>query len=118
MSTPQRTFRRGQLVRDTRTGQVVKIKEQGRGADLRVVPVYKSDGYWVGRGDLVAARDPHAWDWRHFTGFVLVLLAQGLLSWSTWHHTTGSPFDRLALTVLAGCASMGVMAKWAGLLRP
>lgn len=62
-------------VKDLRTDQTVRVKEQGYGQVL-VHPVYRDDGYWVSLEHLVPAADPHAWGLRQ------AVLAMGLLALS------------------------------------
>lgn len=71
MSTSTK-IKRGGFVKDTRTGQVVRVAETG-GRDLLVKPAYKTDGYWVSASDLEAASDPHAWGWKQLLLQLLVL---------------------------------------------
>lgn len=68
--------KRGGFARDTRTGQYVRVTEEGMdGESWRVRPVYKSDGYWADRKHLDPARDPHAWGGRELFKFLIVLTA-------------------------------------------
>lgn len=80
--------KRGGFAMDARTGQIVKVKEQG-GRDWMVAPAYKSDAYWVEAGRLVPATDPHAWNWTHGLRFLAVLTIAALMAYGGWDTMTG-----------------------------
>lgn len=108
--------KRGGFAKDQRTGQIVRVKEMS-GTDALVRPAYKSDGFWVPKADLRPVRDPHEWTGLHLLGFLLVLLAQGLVSWGFWLTTAGDPFNRAVLVFTASLTTVSFLARWTGLLR-
>jgi hypothetical protein len=89
-SSTRTVLKRGDYAKDTRTGQVVIVKEHGRGGDVMVRPAYKSDGYWLGRTDLVPAKDPHAWTGKHLFVLLLLVLAASGLGWHATYELTRS----------------------------
>lgn len=93
--------KRGSYVRDPRTNQVLIVKEHGRGDDIMVRPAYKSDGFWVGRGDVVPAADPHRWGRAHVLVALLSLAFAGWRGWSVYDTLTGHGVDA-STAVFAG----------------
>lgn len=122
MTNPTRTvIARGGFAKDVRTGQVVVLKEHGRGNDVMVRPAYKSDGYWLDRADLVPAKDPHAWTPRQGLAFTLVLFAAALPAYGIYSDLTSHGVGALTAiadgAVPAGLLILGWVAKWTGLAR-
>lgn len=119
--TTRPVYRRGSYAKDLRTGQIVVVKEHGRGDDIMVRPAYKSDGFWLGRTDLVPAADPHVWGPRQGWAFLLLLFAAALPAFGVYSNLTDHGVSA-AVAILDGAVPMGLLilgwlGRWTGLSR-
>lgn len=112
---------RGALARDTRTGQVVRVHEEGRGrSDWMVRPVYKSDGYWTRSEHLEPARDPHAWTPASVWGSLAFLALEAVAAWHTWNVTDPAVglYPRVVTVVMVVIGAAPTLLRGLGLYRP
>jgi hypothetical protein len=115
------SIRRGGFAQDKRTGQYVRVAEDGREAGWMVRPVYKSDGYWVQAEDLEPASDPHPWSRRDLVKLLLIVVAMlwtGSGAVYTVHHAGLDWVHALAYGVSSGLVTGSVLSLLSGLYRP
>lgn len=111
-------LKRGGYAKDTRTGQVVRVKEIG-GTNVLVRTAYKSDGLWVQRMDLTPVRDPHEWTGIHLVHLLVLVAATSLLCTGGWMSLAGvDTYERLIYGVLSpGALVLSQGARLLGLVR-
>lgn len=117
MITEQR-IKRGGFARDRRTGQIVRVKEQG-GSHWLVHPAYKSDGYWTETENLDVATNPH-----RYSGWHLLLMLGSLgiavgTGWGLYQDLAGAAEQgsRWIATVAVGGGVFAAMSRLLGLIR-
>lgn len=111
-------LKRGGYAKDTRTGQVVRVKEIG-GTDVLVQTAYKSDGLWVQRTDLTPVRDPHEWTGSHFIRLLILVAVTSWLCTSGWLSLADAgAYERLVYGVMfPGSVFLSAGASLFGLVR-
>jgi len=118
MSTPIKLKRKSYAM-DVRTGQVVRVEEQG-GTNYMVKTAYKSDGYWCERSDLTPVGDPHIWTGRQLIGFLVVLIIVGLTVYGAFSVLTDHGLDGTTALLYAlpdGFLSWTILGYWTKLVR-
>lgn len=116
LNTGRTALKRGGFARDKRTGQVVKITEQG-GRDWMVKAAYKSDGYWVGPENLESTRDPHLWTGWHLVRFLAALGLALYCAYGMWTSLDGDPASVFSASFCTGSFALVAAAKLFGVSR-
>lgn len=114
--------KRGGFARDTRTGQYVRVTEEGMGGESWMVQtVYKSDGYWVDQKHLDPARDPHAWGGRELFKLLVVLAVTAWVGGSAGYAMRSAGMDWQGVIIYAtavGLFTGSCLLGATGLRRP
>jgi hypothetical protein len=112
-------LKRKSYAMDVRTGQVVRIEEQG-GANYMVRTAYKSDGYWCERSDLTPVGNPHLWSGGQLFLFLVVLAFCAWTSYSAFDTFTSQGMSNgyaFCYAVPPGILAWIFLAYWTRLVR-